>query len=220
VSLNGASQETTALQSHDNQISGVIQEFSKDLGLWRAYLSEQIPLQKVESDDVNSLTEILKRIRGRFENDASRSSLVKDKDWPALIDGTKGLSIVVRESCRQGWIVFAAALLAQADIVESLIVRTQDNLALLQEYNKLLRDLQVLAKDWENITSVRTFKSKGLRLQELAKALNEFQASDQVKEFLDAVANGGASLDLLTAEVTTWLKEQGIFSKYKIVGGF
>jgi hypothetical protein len=38
-----------------------------------------------------------------------------------------------------------------------------------------------------------------------------------VKQFLQAIANGGADLDLLTDEVRRWLQQQGSTGRYQIV---
>lgn len=221
VALNGNSQETTALQSHASQLSTVLQEFTGVVGLRGAYIVEEIPLQPVDAERVKRLEELLGRIMERFKESRTRSALVAEKDWPALIDGIKGLTTAVREGCRQGWTSCTCAFFAQVAIVESMVVKTDNNIALLQEYKKLLRELQVVASDWENIVSVRKFKSKGKRLLELAQGLNEFHAPDDVKKFLEAVSsNGGAPLYFLTDEVITWLKEQKMYSRYKIVGGY
>ena len=221
VALNGDSQETTALKSHTNQLSSAFQDFTGAVDLRGAYLSEQIPLQPVDAERVKLLMDVLGRIRERFKKDRTRSALVAEKDWPALMEGVKGLTTAVKEGCRQGWTTYTIAFFAQTAIVESMVVKTDANLALLQEYKKLLRELQSLAAVWEDVSSVQAFKSKGKRLQKLAEGLNDFHAPDVVKAFLDAVsANGGAPLDLLTTEVVMWLKEQEMYTKYKIIRGF
>lgn len=221
VRLSGNSQETSALQSHANQLTGALQEFSKAVEVKRAFLAEQVTLQALDHQKVQEVAEALGRIRERFTENPSRQALVTGNDWPTLTSGVKVLIASIRDNCRQGWSEFTADFFAKTAIVENMVVKTDNNVDLLNEYNKLLRELRGLSSDWENIASVRNFKSKGKRLLELAQGLNEFHAPDEVKKFLEAVnTNGGASLDLLTDEVITWLKEQKMYSKYKIVGGY
>ncbi|GFO65885.1 hypothetical protein M1B72_02645 [Geomonas paludis] len=220
VALNADSQETTALKTFSNQLSTTVDEVTKAIELRTAYLLEQISLQEVDPQVVKEVSVALGHILERFKENPTRNALVTGSDWPTLANGAKALATSLRESCRQGWRAYTEAFFAQVEIVESKVVKTDTNIALLQEYRKLHRELQTLKSDWESISAVRSLKSRGKRLLELAKKLNEFDAPDEVKRFLDAVStNGGAPLDLLSVEVVEWLKEQDLFSRYKIVVG-
>lgn len=221
IRLHSNTQETTTLQSHASKLNDAHTEFSRAVVLRRALLAENVTLPNLEPQKVQAVAEALGRIRGRFTKDPSRQALVADNDWPVLTDGMKGLLSYIRSSCRQGWQDYADDFFAKTTIVENMVVKTDTNIACLKEYKKLLGELTARVSDWESIDSVRTFKTKGKRLLELAQELNNFHAPDDVKKFLEAVStNGGAPLDLLTDEVVAWLKEQNMFSKYKIVGGY
>jgi hypothetical protein len=220
VSLQGKTQETTALQLHASKLNDIHTEFSRAVEVRRALLNEEIPLQTLGHQKVQEVAEALRRIRERFTINPSRQALVADNDWPTITSGVKELTSSIKDCCRHGWSNFTDDFFAKASIVENMVVKTDSNVARLQEYKKLLREMQFLVNDWDSNDSVRTFKSKGKRLSELAKGLNEFHAPDDVKKFLEAVStNGGAPLELLTKEVVVWLKEQNMFSKYKIIGG-
>lgn len=220
VALNADFQETTALKTLSNQLSTMVEELTIAVELRTAYVLEQIPLQKVDPQVVKEVSETLGRILKRFKETPTRNALVTGSDWPALSKGAKALTVSLREGCRQGWRTYTETLFAQVAIVESQVVKTEINVARLHEYWKLHRELQPLKGDWESIASVRSFKSRAKRLLELAKELNEFDAPDEVKRFLDAVSsNGGAPLDLLSGAVVEWLKAQNMYSRYKIVVG-
>lgn len=221
ASLHSKTQETTALQSHASKLKEAHTEFSRAVEARRALLAENVTLPTLEHQKVQEVAEALGRIRGRFTKDPSRQALVTGNDWPVLTDGIKGLLSYIRSSCRQGWQDYTGDFFAKTDIVENKVAKTDTNIACLKEYNKLLGELKALASDLNRIESVRTFKTKGKRLLELAQELNNFHAPNDVKKFLEAVStNGGAPLDLLTGEVVAWLKEQKMFSKYKVVGGY
>jgi hypothetical protein len=221
VSLHSNTQETTALQSHASKLKDAHTEFSRAVEVRRALLAENVTLPTLEHQKVQEVTEALGRIRGRFTKDPIRQALVTGNDWPVLTDGMKGLLSYIKSSCRQGWQDYMDDFFARTDIVENKVAKTDTNIACLKEYKKLFGELKALASDWDRIESVRTFKTKGKRLLELAQELNNFHAPDDVKKFLEAVStNGGAPLDFLTDEVVVWLKEQKMFSKYKIVGGY
>jgi len=181
---------------------------------------ENIPIQQSNISKIIELTDVLHRIKERFVKTPLRSSLVKDSDWPRLIGGLKELTLEIKINCRQGWSNFKQEYFSghSPEMLELSVVKTQKNITLLADYKKLHRELVFLDKENEKLDSIKTFKTKGKLLQAIAKELMEFQAPDEVKKFLMAISGSGAPLELLTEEVTIWLKEQGLSSKYRIVG--
>jgi hypothetical protein len=57
------------------------------------------------------------------------------------------------------------------------------------------------------------------QVKETLRRLDESLRPDSVRRFLSAVASGGASTELLTKDVTDWLKMHNALSSFKIVAG-
>ncbi len=219
VRLENSAKETSALQTHASLLEESLRGLSRVVKSRGDLISENIEVDGFDLQKVKEVTKALLKIRGRFAKNPNRQALVADDDWPILSKGLKALTPSIEFSCKKSWKNYSDGLFAKTLIVESQVVKTEHNTAQLEAYRVSQRKLKFLATDWENIESVRSFKVEGEKLVALAKELSEFQAPEDVKRFLDAISSkGSASLDLLTENVISWLKEQKIYTNYKIIG--
>jgi len=219
VGLASSTHETASLSVNAADIQSLVGPLTDVVGLYNVYISEKIPVQHIDTINVTATADQLKIIKDRFNQSPERSVLVKNNDWPALLNSIKAITKTIRENCQSGWTSFSESYYSSDSLQTLDIVKTKSNLTLLAEYSLLVNELRILAKSGNDIVSIQNFKKKGKRLKEISKQLMDIKAPEDVKKFLTAINGGGASLDLLTDEVANWLKEQGIYTKYKIVGG-
>jgi len=219
--LQGGSQQTSMLRHKSLELSNKAGKLPKIITLNRIYLAEKILCESVSSSEVRNLRNLLAGIKKRFEDHPDHSSLVQGNDWPNLTQQVDQIIQEIKYNCQQGWDAFTQRSLTvqTPQTLEGSIVRTDKNEILLEEFKCLYSELQILASEGHLQESIKKFKTKGKRLLEIAKLLTDFDAPDPVKKFLMAVSEGGATLELLTTEVDEWLKEQGLYKNFKIVGG-
>ena len=75
-----------------------------------------------------------------------------------------------------------------------------------------------LARIQRAVPSTRGAELLG-QAKETLRELEESLRPDSVRRFLSAVARGGASIDLLTKDVTDWLTFHNALNSFRIVAG-
>jgi len=161
----------------------------------------------------------LDRLRQRFAEQRTADRLTHRQDWTRLKERTETARFRAATALDQAWRDFVANSYSgdkPADLERSL-APTDVNKDRLNRYRTTYQDLNGLAA--RRPTRREDFD----RVHELARQLKElhqgfdFGVPEAVKQFLQAIANGGADLDLLTDEVRRWLQQQGSTGRYQIV---
>lgn len=161
----------------------------------------------------------LERLRNRFSQNRRAESLNRGQDWSRFKESTEAARSQAASTLDKTWRDFVTGAYSGAkptDLKRGL-APTEGNQQRLERYLSAYNDLAALSR--RRPTGRGDFD----RVQELARLLRElhegfdFSVPDAVKRFLDAMAAGGADLDLLTDEVRNWLQQQGSTARYQIV---
>ena len=197
---------------------------SEGLGIEVALLhllrGQGLPLPNAPADpDAGAALTTLHPLRKRFTEKRRAESLTQGQDWTRFKERTETARSRAATTLDQAWRDFVASAYSgvkPADLERSLAPTDGNNLR-LQRYRSAYNELGVLSR--RRPTGREDFD----RVRELARLLREihqgfdFTVPDAVKRFLDALAAGGADLDLLTDEVRVWLQQQGCAGRYQIV---
>lgn len=161
----------------------------------------------------------LARLINRFKENRTADSLTKGRDWKLLEDQTQTTCQELTDALKAAWSEFVTTAYtgeSPSHLERSLAV-TDCNLGQLGLYKQTYTQLNALTR------SRPQERDDFARVRELARQLGEiyqrfdFDVPEAVKRFLQAVADGGADLDLLTEEVRGWLQQQGSTGHYRIV---
>jgi hypothetical protein len=161
----------------------------------------------------------LARLIKRFTENPTADSLTKGRDWKLFESQAQTTYQEVTDALKAAWSQFIATAFtgeSPSDLERSLAV-TDLNRNQLRLYKQAYTQLNSLGRSRPQ--ERRDFD----RVRELARQLGEIyqrfdlKVPEDVKRFLQAVADGGADLDLLTEDVRDWLQEQGSSGHYRIV---
>lgn len=155
----------------------------------------------------------------KFTVEKKAEALKRGVGWTNLIREIKAASDDVGSVVDIRWKAYRQEVFTgePPGVVRGRIAFTPTNSAGFKRYDQLYQDFRSsferLPADLKAIQQV----------QSLAKSLTEtangfdYNVPVDVKRFLEAVQNGGASLDLLTDTVKTWLAENNAFANYRIL---
>lgn len=124
----------------------------------------------------------------------------------------------VRSALVESWGVHASDQIG--DVSELLVLA--ETLTGVEGVAELSQELQTIVGELARIQRAVPSRQAAELLQQAEEALRELEQSlqpDSVRRFLSAVARGGASIDLLTKDVTDWLKSHNALNSFKIVAG-
>lgn len=161
----------------------------------------------------------LARLIKRFTEDRTADSLTRGRNWNLLDNQAQATCQELTNALKAAWGRFIATAYTgeSPEQLERSLAVTDRNRSQLTLYKQAYTQLNSLTR------SRPQERSDFDRVRGLARQLGEiylrfdFNVPEAVKRFLQAVADGGADLDLLTEEVRAWLQQQGSSSHYRIV---
>lgn len=160
-------------------------------------------------------------IRERFAANAKAAALTKGQDWEILTRNSKDSAAAMRQQLQMSWKSYVESLYTgdTPDNMAATIARTDKNDGVLNRYRSTFAQFQLKAQTFPNShEEIKAAKAIADRLKEIVSEF-DLQVPASVKQFLDAVYQNRAGLDLATDEVVNWLKDNGTFGRYKIVAG-
>lgn len=172
-----------------------------------------------DSTSAKAARKTLVRLINRFTENRAADSLTKGRDWKLLENQAQMTYQELTDALKAAWSQFIATAYTgeSPNHLERSLAVTDLNLNQLRLYKQTYIQLNGLTRSRPQ--ERRDFD----RVRELARQLGEiyqrldFNVPEGVKHFLQAVADGGADLDLLTEEVRGWLQQQGSSGHYRIV---
>jgi len=170
-------------------------------------------------DKADAARKTLRTLRERFSRDYRAEHLTRGRQWTLLNDQIQETCKELDSSLRTEWRRFVDSAYSgdSPDHVSSVLAATESNLRNLESYRHTYSTLS------EYRRKVPASREDFTQVRELARTLGEiydrfdFSVPDDVKRFLQAVAGGGAGLELLTHTVLDWLHEQNTAGQYRIV---
>jgi hypothetical protein len=124
----------------------------------------------------------------------------------------------VRSALVERWGVHASE---QIGDVSELLVLAQ-TLTGVEGVAELSQELQTILGELARIQRAVPSRQAAQLLQQAKETLRKLEESlqpESVRRFLSAVARGGASIDLLTKDVTDWLTSHSALKSFKIIAG-
>ena len=208
--------------------AGLLEDLRSDLAAPAAELSRALDQRTLLVDSgiaaaaPASLDAARKRAAGlleKFKAEKKAATLKKGAGWANLVREIKAASSDVGAMVVKSWKAYRQELFTgdTPGIVKGRIAFTPTNAAAFKRYEQLhlafRTEFDRLPAD---IATIHRVSSLAEELTETVKAL-DFDVSAEVKRFLEAVQSGGATLDLLTDTVETWLTDNDAFDSYRIV---
>ncbi len=143
--------------------------------------------------------------------------LSKDDLWVRLLNSAEGATKVTEEALREGWREQVESLgeVTGPAVLERQVSPTASNKEVLEEYKRAYDRYRNTAKAGlpSDPSALSVLKDAVATLRLVHARLN-FSGSNEVKQFLSAVDQGGASLLLLTPAVLQWLQENDDISRF------
>lgn len=155
----------------------------------------------------------------KFTAEKKAATLKKGVGWANLVRDIKAASGDIATMVIKSWKAYRQEVFTgeAPGIVKGRIAFTPANDAAFKRYEQLHQafrlEFERLPADRAAIERVRSLAAE---LTETAKAF-DYAVPAEVKRFLEAVQGGGATLDLLTDAVKTWLTDNGAFASYRIL---
>lgn len=208
--------------------TGLLEDLRSDLAAPAAELSRALD-QRALLDDFGivaaapaTLDAARKRAAAlleKFMAEKKAATLKKGVGWANLVRDIKVASSDVAIMVVKSWKAYRQEVFTgeAPGVVKGRIAFTPANAAAFKRYEQLHQAFRVefdrLPADRAAIERMRSLAEE---LTETAKAF-DYNVPAEVKRFLEAVQSGGATLDLLTDTVKTWLTDNGAFASYRIV---
>lgn len=172
-----------------------------------------------ETTSAEAARRALARLIDRFNRNRTADSLTSGRDWTLLEEHAQTTCQGLIDALATAWRQFIATAYTgeSPSHLERSLAITDRNLDQLKLYKQTYTQLNGLAR------SRPQERGDFDRVRGLARQLGEiyrrfdFDVPEAVKRFLQAVADGGADLDLLTEEVRGWLQQQSSSGHYRIV---
>ena len=208
--------------------TGLLEDLRSDLSAPAAELSRTLDQRAllVDSGIAAAAPATLDAARNRaaallekFAAEKKAATLKKGVGWANLVRDIKAASGDLAAMVAKSWKAYRQEVFTgeAPGIVKGRIAFTPANGAAFKRYEQLHQafraEFERLPADHAAIERVRSLAAD---LTETGKGF-DYDVSAEVKRFLEAVQSGGATLDLLTDTVKTWLTDNDAFATYRIL---
>ena len=155
----------------------------------------------------------------KFTAEKKAATLKKGVGWANLVRDIKAASSDVATMVIKSWKAYRQEVFTgeAPGVVKGRIAFTPSNGAAFKRYEQLH---QAFRLEFERLPADRAAieRVRSLAADLIATAQNfDYAVPVEVKRFLEAVQIGGATLDLLTDTVKTWLTDNDAFASYRIL---
>ena len=208
--------------------TGLLEDLRSDLAVPAAELSRALDQRTLLIDSgiaaaaPASLDAARKRgsaLLDKFTAEKKAATLKRGVGWANLIRDIKVVSSDVATLVIKSWKAYRQEVFTgeAPGVVKGRIAFTPGNTGAFKRYEQLY---QAFRAEFERLpadrAAIERMRSLAADLAATAKGF-DYAVPAEVKRFLEAVQSGGATLDLLTDTVKTWLTENDAFASYRIV---
>jgi hypothetical protein len=208
--------------------TGLLEDLRSDLAVPAAELSRALDQRTLLIDSgiaaaaPASLDAARKRasaLLDKFTAEKKAATLKRGVGWANLIRDIKVASSDVATLVIKSWKAYRQEVFTgeAPGVVKGRIAFTPGNTGAFKRYEQLY---QAFRAEFERLpadrAAIERMRSLAADLAATAKGF-DYAVPAEVKRFLEAVQSGGATLDLLTDTVKTWLTENDAFASYRIV---
>ncbi|MBL1265488.1 hypothetical protein [Candidatus Methylomicrobium oryzae] len=194
----------------------------KSLAERREWLQQGgVPLSR--APDVDKAKQLCDKILVRFIESPKNDTLVRNRGWINLLDALKAFKIEEETQQKQDWKEYFACKLfggvPPEQRKQTLTLSLPVNKSAFERYEHMYRLVSqyksAVPNSKEQLINVQTWS------EQLAEINSEFVENDDVpvavRAFFSATATThGASLELLTEEVITWLRANNMLNNYAV----
>lgn len=210
--------ETRLLQSRLDEITGTSASLSEQVERLRVFRKDGIELS-VTPSSAEDAGRRLTKIQERFTKEHKAESLTKGKDWELTRKAVRETVNTINDDLLKGWEMFVSNAYSgdnPRDLNKNL-APIDSNKSAFARYKHAYEELEFLGKNIpDNKQAFDDVNNIATQLKAIHNEFN-FDVSDAVKEFLTAVGDEGASLELFSDEVRNWLLDNDTFARYVIV---
>lgn len=210
-------EETGLLEDLRSDLAPPAAEFSRALDQ-RALLVD-FGITAVAPTTLDAVRKRAGALLEKFAAEKKASTLKKGVGWANLIRDIKVASSDVAALVVKTWKAYRQEVFTgeAPSVVKGRIAFTPANAAAFKRYEQLHQAFRVEFDRFPaDRAAIERVRSLAAELTETANTF-DYNVPAEVKHFLEAVQSGGATLDLLTDTVTTWLKDNDAFASYRIL---
>lgn len=212
-------EEATALTQKKNELRNLL-GVVKSLAERRDWLQQgSVPLSP--APDVDKAKQLCGKILERFSKLPKNDTLVRNRGWIDLLDALNAFKDKEEEQQKQDWKEYFKSKLSigvpPEQRKQTLTLSLPVNKSAFDRYERMYR----LVSQYKNV--VPNSKEQLVDLQtcseQLAAINSEFVENDDVPDAVQAFFTAtihGASLELLTEEVITWLRANNMLNNYAV----
>ncbi|WP_445368135.1 hypothetical protein ACH5Y9_00800 [Methylomonas sp. BW4-1] len=212
-------EEATALTQKKNELRNLL-GVVKSLAERRDWLQHGgVPLS--QAPDVGNAKRLCSNILDRFNALPNNHTLVNGNRWINLLDALKAFKLEEETQQKQDWKEYFKSKLSigvpPEQRKQTLTLSLPVNKSAFDRYERMYR----LVSQYKNV--VPNSKEQLVELQtwseQLAAINSEFVENDDVPDAVQAFFTAtihGASLELLTEEVITWLRAKNMLNNYAV----
>ena len=212
----------------DVEETGLLADLRSDLAAPAAKLSKALELRALllESGIAAAAPATLDATRRRavallekFTAEKKAATLKKGVGWANLLRDVNAASVAVAAMVDKSWKAYSQEVFTgeAPGVVKGRIALTPANGAAFQRYEQLHQDFRaIFDRPPADRAAIERVRALAADLTETANGF-DYDVPAEVKRFLEAVQSGGATLDLLTDTVKTWLADNDAFASYRIV---
>ena len=164
----------------------------------------------------------LEKIIQQFSEKPEAASLTKRKYWTKLLEQGAAWRKKLDAEAIESWGGFIDKQCrgSSPKQLRKTLAQTESNKSALEKYGRIYDELTSLRDEFPEFSefsqTVEHARDLSGNLERTARAFDH-DVPEDVKVFLAAIDRGGASIELLTEEVLTWLRENNSEGDYRIV---
>lgn len=209
-------EEARSLDVLKIELSALASRFHALVNRGNLFISYKIPV--TQTPNVQTAKHALLNVESRFKESSTASTLKQGTRWTGFIDKLREMINALENQQNLDWkAYFLTHLFAgvRPDERRTTLVQIPENKKAIDRYTELY---QRFTKFRARVpVSLEEFKDVHYCSDELMTITFVEDVPYAVKQFFNAVASGsGANLELLTSEVTDWLRENKLLGSYVV----
>jgi hypothetical protein len=217
--VQASSAEFAVFQHRLHEARAMQENISEAVEMTRLLKSESIPFE-ANGELATKAAKNLGTIIERFSQVREASSLTRGKNWARLSEHSNEINKDFKQQALAAWRTYARALCTSQKpaVLKANLAMTEKNKMALEKYSAVFDEFRSMEMQFPSDSEdIELTARLAEQLIDIAKNF-DFEVPNDVKLFLESVAQGGAALELLTDGVVQWLEQNRTYGQYQIIG--